>query len=179
MRDCHSLGRAGERRLGRLTLLVGAGYFFVWALIGMAAFVLGTALAALEMQQPALARAVPFAAGTVVLIAGSLQFTAWKARHLACCRGTPALNPSLPPDARTAWRYGLNLGLRCSTCCAGLTSILLVMGVMDQRIMAAVTAAITLERLVPSGGRAARAIGVVAAGAGLFLIARAVGLAIE
>jgi predicted metal-binding membrane protein len=32
------------------------------------------------------ARAVPIAVGVVVLIAGSLQLTAWKARHLACCR---------------------------------------------------------------------------------------------
>jgi len=47
------------------------------------AFPLGVALAANEMQQPALARAVPIAVGAVVLIAGSLQFTAWKARHLA------------------------------------------------------------------------------------------------
>lgn len=32
---------------------VGAGYFFVWTMLGMAAFALGVALAAVEMQQPA------------------------------------------------------------------------------------------------------------------------------
>ena len=42
---------------------------------GMAAFPLGVALAAVEIQQPALARAIPIAAGGVVLIAGALQFT--------------------------------------------------------------------------------------------------------
>jgi hypothetical protein len=52
----------------------------------------------------------------VVLIAGALQFTAWKAHHLACCREASA------------------------------------------------------------GERVARAIGAVAVGAGLFLIARAAGL---
>src|SRR5437867_749986 len=41
----------------------------------------GAALAAIEMQQPALARAVPIVVGVVVLIAGSLQLTAWKARR--------------------------------------------------------------------------------------------------
>jgi predicted metal-binding membrane protein len=56
-----AVGRTGETRLGRLTALVGVGYFFVWTAFGMAAFPLGVALAASEMQQPALARAVPFA----------------------------------------------------------------------------------------------------------------------
>src|SRR2546428_9607130 len=37
-----------------------------------------------------LARAVPIAVGVVVLLAGSVQLTAWKARHLACCREAPA-----------------------------------------------------------------------------------------
>jgi predicted metal-binding membrane protein len=53
----------------------GHGYFFVWTVFGMAAFPLGAALAAVEMQLPALARAVPIAIGVVVLIAGALQFT--------------------------------------------------------------------------------------------------------
>src|SRR6266404_3909825 len=36
-----AVGRAGETRLGRLTALVGVGYFFVWTVFGMAAFSLG------------------------------------------------------------------------------------------------------------------------------------------
>ena len=95
-----AVGGRGETRLGRLTALVGAGYFFVWTVFGMAAFPLGVALAALEMQQPALARAVPIAAGVVVLIAGALQFTAWKARHLACCREAPGRGRALPARRR-------------------------------------------------------------------------------
>src|SRR6266705_923366 len=81
-----AVGSTGETRLGRLTVLVGVGYFFVWTVFGMAAFPLGVALATLDMQQPALASAVPLVVGAVVLISGSLQFTAWKARHLARCR---------------------------------------------------------------------------------------------
>jgi predicted metal-binding membrane protein len=55
-------------------------------------------------------------------------------------------------------------------------AILLVMGVMDLGAMAVVAVAITAERLAPAGERVARAIGAVAVGAGLFLIARATGL---
>ena len=175
-RTGQAVGRTGKSRLGRLTALVGVGYFFVWTVFGMIAFPLGVALAALEMQFPALARAVPIAVGVIVLIAGSVQFTAWKAHHLICCREAPGRGRTLPADAGTAWRHGLRLGLHCSCCCAGLTAILLVIGVMDLRAMAVVTAVITVERLAPAGERVARAVGVLVIGAGLFLIARAAGL---
>jgi predicted metal-binding membrane protein len=171
-----AVGRTGEMRLGRLTALVGVGYFFVWTVFGLAVFPLGVALAAIEMQQPALARAVPIAAGVVVLIAGSLQFTSWKARQLACCREAPGRDHTLAAGAGTAWRHGLRLGLHCSRCCVNLMAILLVIGIMDLGGMAVVTAAITLERLAPASERVAQAIGAVVIGAGLFLIARAAGL---
>ena len=168
--------RMGETHLGPLTALVGVGYFFVWTVFGMVAFPLGVALAAAEMRMPALARAVPIAAGVVVVLAGAFQFSAWKARHLACCREAPGRGRTLPADAGTAWGHGLRLGLHCSRCCVGLMAILLVMGVMDLRAMAVVAAAITVERVAPAGERVARAIGAVVVGAGLFLIARAAGL---
>jgi predicted metal-binding membrane protein len=197
-----AVGRTSARHLGALTAIAGAGYFFVWTVFGMAVFPLGAALAAIEMQQPALARAVPIAVGAVVLIAGFLQLTAWKARHLACCREAsafaragasasygetwpkrppageagPGRGRALPADAGTAWRHGLRLGLHCSQCCAGPIVILLVTGVMDLRAMAVVAAAITVERLAPAGEHVARAIGAIAIGAGVFLIARAAGL---
>ena len=113
-----AVGGAGAARIEWLTALVGLGYFFVWTLFGLVAFPLGAALAALEMQQPALARAVPIAVGVVVLVAGGLQFTAWKARQLACCREAPGRGRALPADAATAWRHGLRLGLHCSTAAA-------------------------------------------------------------
>jgi predicted metal-binding membrane protein len=171
-----AVDRTGETRLGRLTALVGAGYFVVWTVFGVIAYALGVALAAVEMQWPALARIVPTAVGVVVLIAGALQFTAWKAHHLACCRQIPERARAFPADAGTAWRHGLHLGLHCSYCCAGLTATLLVIGVMDLRAMVVVTAAITIERLAPVGRHVARVVGAVVVGAGVFVIARAAGL---
>jgi predicted metal-binding membrane protein len=161
-------------RLGSLTVIVGSGYFLVWALIGLATFPLGAMLAAFEMQWPAVARAVPIAVGAVVLIAGTLQFSTWKARQLACCRQLPGRGLALQADVGTALRHGLRLGLHCSSCCAGLTAILLAIGVMDLRAMAGVTAAITIERLAPASESVARTIGIVLIAAGLLLIARAV-----
>src|ERR1051325_10025960 len=43
----------------RQAAIVSAGYFLVWSTVGLAVFLLGTALAAIEMRAPALARAVP------------------------------------------------------------------------------------------------------------------------
>jgi len=169
-RQAVGAGRAGGAgRLGRLTALVGLAYFAVWSAVGAAAYPLGVALAAVEMQHRWAARLVPLAVGLVVLAAGALQFSGWKARRLACCREAPG---PLPADAATAWRHGLRLGLRCAACCAGPTAVLLVLGVMDLGAMALATAAISAERLAPRGVRVARAIGVVCVGAGGLLVAR-------
>src|SRR6267378_5633695 len=156
-----TLWRYSQAGLGPMTALVSVGYFVVWTVFGMAAYPLVVALP----------RATPIAVGVVVLLAGFLQLTAWKARHLACCREAPAGERD-----RTAWQHGLSLGLHCSQCCVGLMATLLVIGVMNVLAMAVVAAAITVERLAPAGERVARAIGAVALAAGLFLIARAAGL---
>jgi predicted metal-binding membrane protein len=175
LRYRQAVGGPGVPRLGRLTALVGLAYFLVWTAFGAIAYLLGVALAAAEMESRALARAVPIAVAAVVLGAAALQFTRWKARHLACCRDAPGHCGALPADAHTAWRHGLRLGLHCSTCCVGLMAILLVVGVMDLRAMAVVGAAIILERVAPAGERIARATGAVGVGAGLLLLGRAAG----
>ncbi len=171
-----AVGRTGAEQLGRLTAIVALGYFAVWTALGAILYPLGVGVAELATRQPDVSRAVPLAMGVVVLLAGALQFSAWKASHLACCRKAPDNGRSFPADDASAWRHGLRLGLHCCHCCAGPTAILLVRGVMDLRAMAVATAAITLERLAPAGERTAQAIGTVAIGAGLLLIARAIGL---
>jgi predicted metal-binding membrane protein len=171
-RHHQTLVSKGETGGGWLTVLMGIGYFFVWTVIGIMVFPLGVELADLEMQLPALSRAVPSLVAVIVLIAGAFQFTHWKISHLKCCRGTPESQA----DAGSAWRQGLRLGLSCTYCCAGLMTILLVLGVMDLRTMACVTLAITAERLAPAGEIFARVIGTVVIGMGLFMVARAAGL---
>jgi predicted metal-binding membrane protein len=171
-----AVGSSGKARLGRLTTLVGAGYFFVWTLFGIAIYPMGVALAAFVTKSPSLARSVPLAVGIIVLIAGATQFTAWKARNLACCRQALSRTGTLPADAVAAWRHGQRLGVHCCHSCFGQMAILLSLGVMDLRAMAIVTAAITVERLAPAGVHFARAAGVVTVAAGFVLLARATGL---
>jgi predicted metal-binding membrane protein len=76
-------------------------------------------------------------------------------------------------SANEAWKQGTRLGVHCILCCAGLTSVLLVNGMMDLRAMAFVTLAITAERLAPFPDRIAQAIGVVIVIRGLWMLLQA------
>lgn len=163
-RDCEAAAGRGEPRLFRRAAIVGAGYFLVWIAISLALVPIGAVLG----------HVTPIAAGAIVVIAGALQFTSWKARQLACWHEhtTSARGSAEARDSET-WRHGLRLGLHCARCCGNLMAILLVIGAMDMRAMTIVTAAITAERLAPGGERMARAIGFVVGAAGALEIARA------
>jgi predicted metal-binding membrane protein len=94
-----------------------------------------------------------------VLLAGLLQFTRWKSRLLACCHRDD--RSGAIAGSGSALRAGFRLGLRCVCCCANLTAVLLVVGVMDLRAMAVITLAICAERLAPARGGVPRLIGVM------------------
>jgi predicted metal-binding membrane protein len=110
------------------TMVVGTGYFFVWAVIGLAVYPIGVAMAALELPRT-------IALAVVIALAFVIQCATWRARR-----------PTFPMDGRTHWRHGLRLGLGCVSCCAGLMAVLLVVGATDLRAMALVTVAITVVR---------------------------------
>jgi len=155
-----------------LTALVGVGYFVIWAVVGMAAYAASAGVMALEMRWEKVAQWLPVAAGMVLLVAGGVQFTSWKARQLALWREGSGCDCTPAPNALGAWRYGLRLGVRCSLCCGSLMLALLAIGMMDLVAMAAVTLAISAERLTPAPLRVARVAGVAIVVVGVLTIAR-------
>jgi predicted metal-binding membrane protein len=159
-------------RAGIATLAAGAGYFAVWAVVGVVVFAMGAVLAAVAMRETAVARAAPVAFAVVVLVAGACQLSRWKARRLARCHDEPACRATSPG---AAWRYGLRLGVHCVACCGNLMVALLAFGVMDVRAMVAVTAAIAAERLLPAGVGVARMTGVVMMAGAVVLLVRRMG----
>jgi predicted metal-binding membrane protein len=165
-----ALALTDAARLDWLTAIAGVAYFVVWMLFGLAAFVIGAALTSLEMALPPLARAVPFATGTIVAIAGAAQLSAWKRRQLACCRGAHACRAAARANAQSAWQHGMTLGAQCVRCCFGITIAMLVAGTMDLRVMAFATAAISAERLAPGGEYFARLFGLTMFAAGLWML---------
>jgi predicted metal-binding membrane protein len=162
-----SMGHVHDRRAS-LTATVAVGYFVIWTLAGIVVYPLGLLFAELAMRVPAISRAVPVTAGVVVMIAGILQLTQWKARQLVRCRRFGGVDATA--NYRAAWRYGQRLGARCVYCCAGLNAILLITGVMDLRAMALVMMAISAERLTKAGESVARRIGFLVLAMGTSLI---------
>ena len=163
---CHrALRQAGDPHVGRFIGLVVAGYCIVWSAVGLAVFPAGVALAAIPEPLPVL--------GVLLMVAGLLQFTAWKSHHLACCRADSGHDPGMAASSCGAWRYGVHHGVHCACCCAGPTAVLLAAGIMDLRAMALVMLAVTIERIAPGGNRVARALGVAAITAGAVLVSRA------
>jgi predicted metal-binding membrane protein len=160
-------------RLHGLTALVGVGYFAIWAVVGAVACAAGAGLRAIEMRCDNVTRWLPVAAGVVLLVAGGVQLTAWKARQLALCREGSECGCPPAPAALDAWRHGLRSGVRCSLCCGSLMLALLAMGMMDLIAMAAVALAITAERLAPAPLRVARVAGVAIVVVGVVTIAGA------
>ncbi|GAC1670105.1 MAG: hypothetical protein NVS9B2_15710 [Steroidobacteraceae bacterium] len=166
--------RRAERCRGAMpTIGFAAGYFGVWAAVGLLLFPLGVGFNALAMRSEMLSEVTPLLGGLVVMIAGALQFTSWKTRALLRCRHEEHCCGSQRMMPRDALRAGARLGLRCVCCCAALTAILLVTGVMDLLAMTLVNIAISAERLTRSVN-VARVVGAGVLTSGIFLVGRAI-----
>ena len=155
-----------------LTALVCVGYFVIWTALGWAAHAARVGIMAVEMRWGRVAQWLPVGAGVMLLLAGSVQFTSWKARQLALWREGSGCGCPPAPTALGAWRHGLRLGVRCSLCCGSLMLALLAIGMMDPVAMAAATLAISAERLAPAPLRVERVTGVAILLVGVLMIAR-------
>lgn len=166
---------SGAPRPTWLSVCAATGYLGVWMAVGVLIYPLGRALAWLVIQWPLAARMVPACTGVVVLLAGIWQFSAAKARWLRCCRCLLWSSLASPATGRVAWRCGTRWGVQCVRCSAGMTTMLLIAGAMDLRVMSCITAAMTLERIAPTAWRVSMVIGMVGVVAGLALTARSLG----
>jgi predicted metal-binding membrane protein len=161
---------------GRQTMLFAAGYASVWTTIGLALFGLNV-LSSQMFSDSSLDRPfAPWAAGLIILCAGALQRSSWKATHLECCRRAFALPCTMLGDGPAQWREGCRLGVHCVKSCSAMTAILIAIGLMDLRAMLVIAAVTAAERLAPAGPRIARLTGALGMGAGLVMCLRAIEL---
>jgi predicted metal-binding membrane protein len=168
----------GEARLGRATFTLASGYFFVWTLFGVTAYLIGMVIARAAMHLDSVSRALPVAGGVALCIAGIYQLTPWKSACLNHCRDPlTTVAHHLQSGRFAALRLGLHHGLFCAGCCWGLMLIQLVLGVMSLPVMIAVAVVIALEKLIPRGEWIARATGVAAIALGITIAIRASSLA--
>ena len=141
-----------------------------WTLFGVVAYLIGVVVTRVAMHSDAFSRALPFAGGLALCIAGIYQMTPWKSACLKHCRGPLALvADNLHRDRFGALRVGMHHGAFCAACCWALMLIQLVLGVMNLAAMVAVAVVIALEKLLPRGEWLAKGAGLAAITAGVII----------
>jgi predicted metal-binding membrane protein len=148
---------------------VAGAYFLVWTLFGTLAYPIGAALASVAMHHESISRAVPRLTCGALLLAGLVQWSRWKARHLACCCTATRIETNQPSGAG---RAGLNLGVHCAQCCLAIMTFMLIAGSMELRVMLATTIIITAERVLPRPAIIARITGTAMILASSYLLFR-------
>jgi predicted metal-binding membrane protein len=165
----------GENRLGWAMFALGSGYFFVWTLFGVVAYLIGIFIARGAMHSDAFSRALPLAGGLALCVAGIYQLTPWKSACLKHCRDPLTLVANHLHGGRFgALRLGIHHGAFCAACCWALMLIQLVLGVMNLTVMVAVAVVITLEKLLSKGEWVAKVAGLAAIAAGVVIAALSV-----
>ena len=114
------------------------------------------------------ASAGALAVGGLLAFAGGYQFTALKRNLLVrCCRCRPISHR--PAVGRMA-RDGLAYAADCIGCTWPLFALMVALGSMNLLVMVGLTLVVSLERLAPDSGAAARAVGVVVLAAAGFTL---------
>lgn len=151
------------------SLLLLAGYLAVWLAFSIAAAALEKALepAGLISGMMLWSRSAWLSA-SVLAAAGLYQFSPLKQACLTQCR-TPArfLTEHWRPGLMGSFMLGVRHGAFCVGCCWMLMALLFVGGVMNLIWIAALTAAVLVEKLLPAGAGLGKA-------SGAFLMAWAV-----
>jgi predicted metal-binding membrane protein len=159
-------------RDGAAACLFVVGYLISWALYGLAAYGVYRALRAVAPSFVAWDARGPGVAGGALAAAGLYQLTPLKRSCLRHCRSPIGFLMRAHRGALGSVRAGAGHGAYCIGCCFGLMVALFALGVMSLVWMAAVAAAILVEKTLPGGQRAAVALAGVLVALGLWVAVR-------
>jgi predicted metal-binding membrane protein len=144
--------RRHERQAAQVpTIIFLLGYLLVWSGFALMATMLQWALQSTGLLTTMMQSSSTFLSAALFLAAGLYQFSPLKERCLAYCRSPQSF-------ILTEWRdgalgaavMGMRHGLFCMACCAALMVLLFAVAVMDLRWVAALTALVTVEKLLPA-----------------------------
>jgi len=140
-----------------------AGYLIAWlAMSALVTLVHVGASAAGLFDAMAMRSASPMLSGALLIAAGLYQLTPLKNACLTHCRSPASfLARHWRPGASGAVRLGLLHGAYCVGCCWLLMALLFVGGVMNMLWIAALTALVAVEKLLPPGRAVSRSAGVL------------------
>ena len=167
-------GPVGGPAGGRVIVPTGvflSGYLLVWGGFSLAATVAQWGLHSAALLSPMMSAASPLLGGGLLLAAGLFQ---WSPLKYACLRHCRTPLGFLTNDWREGYRGALLMGLHhggyCLGCCWALMGLLFVLGVMNLLWIAALSAFVLAEKLVPAGPWLSRISGLGLLAWGLALI---------
>lgn len=147
------------------------GYLTVWGLFSVLAAATQLLLLRMTFLEPIVLRLTGPAAGTVLLAAGLWELSPIKEACLRRCRSPfAALLAEWASGPAPAYRIGLRQGVACVSCCWALMGVVFVVGVVSLGWMAALTAVVCAEKLLPRAHLLSRLLGVGLASAGIALL---------
>jgi predicted metal-binding membrane protein len=152
--------RASKRSPAWRIILFVAGYLMAWSTISVIAYFAFAVFGSALNRFP---NSANYFGAAIFAVAGIFQFTRlkdiclqhYRSPFSALAHYTSFRGPAID------LRVGLHHGLYCGGCCWGLMLVLIVVGVMNVAIMAALTGVILLEKLSPRGPLIARIAGIV------------------
>jgi predicted metal-binding membrane protein len=160
-----------RQRSGTWPLLAAvfvAGYLMIWSAVGVGAYVLVALLVPLIVEIPVVQAAPQVFLGAVIGAAGLYQLTPLKDALLTHCRSPfHWLFRGFRPGARGALLMGIDEGVVCLGCCAGLMLVLLAVGLASVGWMAAVAAVIFGEKVLAPTPAVAKGVAVLLVGFGI------------
>jgi predicted metal-binding membrane protein len=159
------------------TISFVSGYLVVWGAAGLLVY---AALVAIETQVQSSETAVRLG-GVSLVLAGVYQLSPLKTICLSKCRSPLSLvmqhGPRLGRGLRGPLEVGVVHGAYCLGCCWALMVVLIVLGLMNLGWMAAVSALILVEKVLPWGHGFSRVFGVGFAVAGATVLLTTPGFA--
>jgi predicted metal-binding membrane protein len=148
-------------RMALPTVLFAAGYLAVWAAFGLAAYGLFRLVTSFDTGWLAWDEGGPYLAGSLIVAAGTYEWTPLKQHCLRRCR-SPLRDPR-------ALRSGLGYGLDCVGCSGGLMVVLFALGVMSLWWMVVVAGVIFAEKVLAQGLRLSRPFAIALVALGLWV----------
>lgn len=163
-----------RQRLGRPfvpTTVFVSGYIAIWCAFSAIAAVSQWILHRQALLSASMATTSAIFGGVLLIGAGLFQFTPLKQSCLTRCRGPlEFILTRWREGGRGAFRMGLEHGAFCTGCCWALMALLFVAGVMNIFWVAALTALVCVEKMLPARARVSVATGVVLLGWGVFIL---------
>ena len=132
--------------------LVALGYVSVWTAFSFGATAVQWLLMRLMILTPMMVVSGPFASAALLTIAGVYQLTPLKHACLTTCQSPMSfLARRWRSGTLGAFRMGIDHGVYCVGCCWALMVLLFAGGVMNLVVIAALTAFVAFEKLMPLG----------------------------